>query len=92
MLADAIEAASRTLAEPNHQKLRNVVTTVFNDCLEDGQLESTDLTLGDLKKVEEAFLRVMTNVHHRRIDYPGFDFNRPESRFERRKAGLASAG
>lgn len=87
MLADAIEAASRTLIEPNHQKLRNVVKTVFDDCLDDGQLESTDLTLGDLKQVEEAFLRVMTNVHHRRIDYPGFDFNRPESRFERRKAG-----
>ncbi len=87
MLADAIEAASRTLAEPNHQKLRTVVKTVFDDCLEDGQLESTDLTLGDLKKVEEAFLRVLTNVHHRRIDYPGFDFNRPENRFERRKAG-----
>lgn len=88
MLADAVEAASRTLVEPNHQKLRNVVGQVFEDCLEDGQLDSTNLTLGDLKKVEEAFLRVMNNVHHRRIDYPGFDFNRPESgRYERRKAG-----
>lgn len=87
MLADAIEAASRTLIEPNHQKLRHVVKTVFEDCQSDGQLEATNLTLGDLKKVEEAFLRVLTNVHHRRIDYPGFDFNRPESRFERRKAG-----
>ncbi|MCG8454694.1 MAG: hypothetical protein MI919_00325, partial [Holophagales bacterium] len=76
MLADAIEAASRTLVAPSRQKIRTVLRAVFDDCLEDGQLDRTDLTLGDLKRVEEAFLRVLVNIHHRRIDYPGFDFNR----------------
>ena len=77
MLADAVEAASRTLVEPSRQKLRGLVRTIFDDCLQDGQLDDTDLTLRDLRLVEEAFLRVLTNIHHRRIDYPGFDFNRP---------------
>ncbi len=77
MLADAVEAASRTLIAPGRQKLRGLLQTLFDDSLQDGQLDETDLTLGDLHKVEEAFLRVLTNIHHRRIDYPGFDFNRP---------------
>ena len=75
MLADAVEAASRTLVDPSRQKLRGVVRAVFDDCLKDHQLDQTDLTLGDLRKVDEAFMRVLTNIHHRRIDYPGFDFN-----------------
>jgi len=76
MLADAVEAASRTLVEPSQQKLRSMLRAIFDDCLKDRQLEETDLTLGDLRQVEEAFLRVLTNIYHRRIDYPGFDFNR----------------
>ena len=78
MLADAVEAASRTLVAPSRQKLRNVLRAVFDNCLEDDQLDDTDLTLGDLRRVEEAFLRILTNIYHRRIDYPGFDFNRGE--------------
>ncbi|MEM9594175.1 MAG: HDIG domain-containing metalloprotein [Acidobacteriota bacterium] len=76
MLADAVEAASRTLVEPSRQKIRTVLQAVFEDCLKDGQLDQTDLTLGDLHRVEDAFLRVLTNIYHRRIDYPGFDFNK----------------
>ena len=77
MLADGVEAASRTLVNPGRQQIRNLLRTLFEDCLHDGQLDHTDLTLGDLHKVEEAFLRVLTNIYHRRVDYPGFDFNRP---------------
>ena len=77
MLADAVEAASRTLVDPSRQKILSVLKAVFSDCLEDDQLDQTDLTLGDLRRVEDAFVRVLTNIHHRRIDYPGFDFNKP---------------
>ncbi len=86
MLADAIEAASRTLAEPSQQKIRGLVKALFTDHLADHQLDHTDLTLGDLRKVEEAFVRVLTNIHHRRIEYPGFDFNRTG----KKKAGASS--
>lgn len=78
MLADAVEAASRTLVSPSRQKIRSVLRAVFDDCLQDHQLDQTDLTLGDLEKVKEAFQRVLVNIHHRRIEYPGFDFNRDE--------------
>lgn len=79
MLADAVEAASRTLVNPSRQKIRTVIRAVFDDCLKDHQLDHTNLTLGDLRKVDEAFLRVLTNIYHRRIDYPGFDFNKGKS-------------
>jgi cyclic-di-AMP phosphodiesterase PgpH len=75
MLADAVEAASRTLAEPTTAKLRGLIRTISDDCLQDGQFDETDLTLSDLRKIAEAFLRVLSNIFHQRIDYPGFDFN-----------------
>jgi putative nucleotidyltransferase with HDIG domain len=81
MLADAVEAASRTLAEPTAAKIRSLIHTIVDDCLRDGQLDHTDLTLADLRLVAEAFERVLGNIFHQRVDYPGFDFNaQPRSR------------
>lgn len=77
LLADGVEAASRTLVEPSRQKIRGLLRKLFDDALRDHQLDQTDLTLGDLGRVEGAFLNVLTNIYHRRIDYPGFDFNQP---------------
>lgn len=77
MLADGVEAASRTLTDPSPVKIRTLLRTIFEDCLKDGQLDQTDLTLSDVKKVGEAFFRVLTNLFHQRVDYPGFDFNVP---------------
>ena len=50
MLADAVEAASRTVADPNPAKVRALIRTLVEDCLADGQLDQTDLTLGDLNQ------------------------------------------
>jgi putative nucleotidyltransferase with HDIG domain len=75
MIADAVEAASRTLTEGTPAKIRGLIRTIVDDCLHDGQLDHTDLTLADLRLVSESFLRVLSNIFHQRIDYPGFDFN-----------------
>jgi cyclic-di-AMP phosphodiesterase PgpH len=83
MLADAVEAASRTLIEPTPVKIRGLIRTILDDCLQDGQLDQTDLTLSDLRTVTESFLRVLANIFHQRIDYPGFDFNAGPKREKR---------
>ncbi len=86
MLADGVEAASRTLIEPTPLKIRTLVGKIFEDCLADGQLDESDLTLSDIKKVSQAFIRVLTTIFHQRIDYPGFDFRgdaRDETRGDR---------
>ncbi|MGD2114242.1 MAG: HDIG domain-containing protein [Acidobacteriota bacterium] len=83
MLADGVEAASRTLTEPSPLRLRTVVQKIVDDCMADGQLDESDLTLSDVKRVRNAFIRVLTTIFHQRIDYPGFDF-KGETRSERR--------
>ncbi|HKI00516.1 MAG TPA: HDIG domain-containing protein [Thermoanaerobaculia bacterium] len=83
MIADAIEAASRTLVEPTPLKIRGLIRTILDDCLQDGQLDHTDLTLSDLRTVAESFHRVLSNIFHQRIDYPGFDFNAGPKREKR---------
>jgi hypothetical protein len=90
MLADAVEAASRTLIDPTPAKVRGLIRTLVEDCLSDRQLDHTDLTLADLRAVAEAFQHVLTNIFHRRVDYPGFDFNAPPRR-ERRSAEAVRA-
>lgn len=77
MLADAVEAASRTLVAPTVPKVRALIRTIVEDCLTDRQLEETDLTLADLARVSESFLEVLTTIFHQRVDYPGYDFNAP---------------
>jgi len=75
MLADGIEAASRTLVEPTTPKIRALIRTIMEDCLRDGQLDRTDLTLSDISRLGESFLRVLATIFHQRVDYPGFNFN-----------------
>ena len=88
MLADGVEAASRTLTDPTLAKLRGLIQTLFDDCLQDGQLDRTDLTLSDLREVSEAFLRVLSTIFHQRVDYPGFDFNAGVKREKRPLSGV----
>jgi putative nucleotidyltransferase with HDIG domain len=88
MIADAVEAASRTLIEPTPAKIRAMIRQIVDDCLRDGQFDECDLTMRDLSVIVEALERTVTTVFHHRIDYPGFDFNRERSR--RRSADAAT--
>lgn len=71
MLADAVEAASRTLISPSLTRISGLVNRIVNDIFLDGQLDESDLTLKDLRKISESFVRVLTGTFHRRIEYPG---------------------
>ena len=75
MLADGVEAASRTLVDPTPLTIRAVIQKIFEDCVQDGQLDDTDLTLSDLSRVSDAFFHVLSNIFHRRVDYPGYEFD-----------------
>jgi hypothetical protein len=76
LLADAVEAASRTLQEATPGRIESMIDQVIKNVLEDGQLDECDLTLKDIEKIGAAFFWVVSNAFHHRIDYPGFDFNR----------------
>ncbi|MBI5868546.1 MAG: HDIG domain-containing protein [candidate division Zixibacteria bacterium] len=70
MLADSVEAVSRTLDDPKPGRLQNAIRKVVEAKFAAGQLEECDLTLRDLTKIEESFLKILLGVFHSRIDYP----------------------
>jgi hypothetical protein len=70
MLADACEAAVRSLDRPTPQAVDESVTGIVNRVYLDGQLNECDLTLRDLHAVGRAFSQVLAAVAHWRVDYP----------------------
>jgi membrane-associated HD superfamily phosphohydrolase len=76
MIADSVEAAARTVQDPTPGKLRNMIDTITNRIRDDGQFDECDITLRELRIVAESFTKVLIGIHHHRIAYPGFDFNR----------------
>ncbi len=70
LLADAVEAASRSLSEPTPSRIKGLVQRIINNIFLDGQLEECELTLKDLREIEESFTRILTAIFHQRIDYP----------------------
>jgi putative nucleotidyltransferase with HDIG domain len=92
MIADAVEAASRTLLEPTPAKIRAMVQTIVDDCLRDGQFDDCDLTMRDLAIVADSLVHTVSTVFHHRIDYPGFDFNRERAKRRTGEAASEAAG
>jgi putative nucleotidyltransferase with HDIG domain len=76
MIADAVEAASRTLGDPSPTRLKGLIRQIIDYIFLDGQLNECDLTLRDLEKIAQSFQRVLMGIHHQRVSYPGFDFEK----------------
>lgn len=70
MLADAVEAAVRSLERPNPQKIEDIVRGIIEERLKDGQLDDSPLTLKDLNIIAESFIKVLNGLFHPRIEYP----------------------
>jgi cyclic-di-AMP phosphodiesterase PgpH len=71
MLADSVEAASRSMVNPNHKRLQQLIDSIVDARREDGQLDSTDLTFADLNTIKETLLNVLLGIYHVRVKYPG---------------------
>ncbi len=70
MLADAIEASTRAIEDPSPQKLESKIREVIRSRFIEGELDECDLTLKDLTKIKESFLKILIGIHHHRIKYP----------------------
>lgn len=70
MLADVVEAASRTLANPTPSRIQGLVQNLINKVFSDGQLDNCELTLRDLHKIAKSFNKILNAIHHHRIEYP----------------------
>ena len=72
MLADTIEAASRTVT-PNASKYAKLIDNLFMGKIERGQLDNSNLTMNDIKALSDAFVKTLVARNHSRIEYPDED-------------------
>ncbi len=70
MIADAVEAISRQMADPTRTRLREMVHEVVTKRLMDGQFSECGMTLADLEKIEAACLQVLMCLYHQRATFP----------------------
>ncbi|MBI4764569.1 MAG: HDIG domain-containing protein [Deltaproteobacteria bacterium] len=70
LLADSIEATSRTLVDPTPARIQGLVQRSIQNAFSDGQLDQCDLTLKDLSLISTSFIKILTGIFHHRIEYP----------------------
>jgi putative nucleotidyltransferase with HDIG domain len=71
MLADAVESASRVLAEPTASRIESLVHEITMKRLLDGQFDECGLTLREVHAIGESLVKSLTAVYHGRVKYPG---------------------
>jgi putative nucleotidyltransferase with HDIG domain len=71
MLADAVEAATRSLGKPTPSRIKEVTKQIIDKRMLSGEMDESGLTLSDLARIRESFIPLLTGIHHARIVYPG---------------------
>ena len=69
MLADSVEAASRSLKEPDEQSISMLVDRIVKYKLDQNQLKDSNITLKDIETIKAIFKRMLMSIYHVRIDY-----------------------
>lgn len=83
MMADTVEAAVRSIQEPNHEKISQMIRKLIRGKMEDGQLDECPLTFRDIGRITFAFETVLQGVFHERIEYP--DLNKIKNKNKNKK-------
>ncbi len=69
MLADKLEAATRTLRRPDERNIRALIGRIVNSVIADGQFSECPLNLKEIQKITETFVQVLLGIYHQRIEY-----------------------
>lgn len=70
MLADAVEAATRSIEQPTVKKIEDRIDELIKARSMEGQLDECELTLRDLTRIKTSFLKILSGIHHSRMQYP----------------------
>lgn len=70
MLADSVEAASRSMKEPDAESINNLVERIIDYKLEQDQLNDSNITLKEIETIKLIFKTMLMGIYHVRIDYP----------------------
>jgi hypothetical protein len=70
MLADAVEASTRAIEQPTVKKIEDRIDELIKARFMEGQLDECELTLRDLTRIKSSFVKILTGIHHSRMQYP----------------------
>ncbi len=70
MMADSVEAASRSMNKPDHDNIDKLVESIIDHQMESGQFENAEITLREIKDIKKIFKKMLMNIYHVRIQYP----------------------
>ncbi len=75
MIADSLEAASKSLQSPTEQQINDLVDQIIQGKITMGQLINTSLSFRELEQIKVVFKRLLKSINHVRIEYPGANEN-----------------
>jgi len=70
MMADSVEAASKSLREPTVDKIQQFVDTIINKQIDEKQFNDCNITLSEIETVKKVLSKKLINVYHLRVEYP----------------------
>lgn len=70
MLADKVEAATRTIKKPTEDAIRSMISRIISSVMADNQFSECPLTFREIYIVGDVFVRVLMGIYHQRIEYP----------------------
>ena len=79
MLADNCEARVRSASPETVEEISAIINIAIDDCLNNGYLANTDLTLNDLRLIKHSFTKTLKNTYHQRVKYPKSKDENPEA-------------
>ncbi|MBK8875928.1 MAG: HDIG domain-containing protein [Bacteroidetes bacterium] len=70
MMADSVEASSRSLAKPDADSINNLVDSVIDRQIEQQQFVNCDITFKDISSIKKIFKKMLMSIYHVRVEYP----------------------
>ena len=70
MMADSIEAASKSLKDPTSTKIDAFVEKIINGQMEQGQFLNSNVTFKDIQLIKKVLKKKLNNIYHLRVEYP----------------------
>ena len=70
MMADSVEAASRSITRPDEDNIGQLVDTIIDEQIKANQFINSDITFRDISTTKKIFKRFLLNIYHIRIEYP----------------------
>lgn len=70
MMADSVEAASRSMKEHSQASLIDLIDNIIDRQIQLDQFANSDVTFADINKIKKVFVKKLMNIYHVRIEYP----------------------